>query len=293
MNKYKFSADKNLADTIKSYYNFENIKNNNQIYFQGKLNNGIKITSFIKKDGTYTLFFEGESNVIDEVNKFTNEATQVSNENKWLVTTSQIGSDEVGVGDFFGPVVVVATYLTSEDMKLIDKYDIKDSKKMSDQRIFNIGSEIITKFKYKHIYCNPSKISSLEKSGWSMHKILTNLHNLCHKKLIEEYNLSPLIPVFVDQFDSSKVYFNYCNDIIDNPLTFKTKGESYYPSVAISSVIARYYFLTYWEELEKKLKMPIPKGASSEVDKVYKKLKEDKNSNVELYVKQHFRNFND
>ena len=53
--------------------------------------------------------------------------------------------------------------------------------------------------------------------------------------------------------------------------TFKTKGESYYPCVALASVIARYAFLLEKDELDKKYKTNIPFGASNKVNDFAKK----------------------
>ena len=41
---------------------------------------------------------------------------------------AQIGSDEVGTGDFLGPVVVCAAFVDEETMKVINEYHIVDSK---------------------------------------------------------------------------------------------------------------------------------------------------------------------
>ena len=40
-----------------------------------------------------------------------------------------IGSDEVGTGDYFGPIVVTASYVTKEDIPYLEELGVKDSKK--------------------------------------------------------------------------------------------------------------------------------------------------------------------
>ena len=42
-------------------------------------------------------------------------------EEKWEDNNEQIGSDEVGVGDFFLGFYVVASYLSKEDMSLVEE----------------------------------------------------------------------------------------------------------------------------------------------------------------------------
>ena len=53
-------------------------------------------------------------------------------------TENHMGSDEVGTGDFFGPITVVATYVKKEDIpdtvELIEKFNISPIKKTHDFR---------------------------------------------------------------------------------------------------------------------------------------------------------------
>lgn len=45
-----------------------------------------------------------------------------------------IGSDEVGTGDFFGPITVCAAYVDAEMMPLLKELGVKDSKAMKIQK---------------------------------------------------------------------------------------------------------------------------------------------------------------
>ena len=46
-----------------------------------------------------------------------------------------IGSDEVGTGDYFGPIIVTATLVNKETRKFLEELKIMDSKKMTDDKI--------------------------------------------------------------------------------------------------------------------------------------------------------------
>ena len=46
-----------------------------------------------------------------------------------------IGSDEVGTGDYFGPIIVTATLVNKQTRKLLEDLKIMDSKKMTDDKI--------------------------------------------------------------------------------------------------------------------------------------------------------------
>ena len=68
------------------------------------------------------------------------------------------------------------------------------------------------------------------------------------------------IPCFIDQFCDVDLYYSYLqyeDKVITKNITFKTKGESQYPSVAVSSMIARYCFLKEIEILENKYQVKI------------------------------------
>ena len=41
-------------------------------------------------------------------------------------------SDEVGTGDYFGPIVVTACYVTKDDIPFLEKLGVGDSKKIDD-----------------------------------------------------------------------------------------------------------------------------------------------------------------
>ena len=48
---------------------------------------------------------------------------------------SSVGSDEVGTGDYFGPIVVTASYVTKDDVSFLDELGVGDSKKINDEKI--------------------------------------------------------------------------------------------------------------------------------------------------------------
>ena len=53
-----------------------------------------------------------------------------------------IGCDEVGVGDYFGPIVTCACYIDNTNLEKFKKLKIKDSKKLSDEYILQIAGFI-------------------------------------------------------------------------------------------------------------------------------------------------------
>ena len=83
----------------------------------------------------------------------------------------------------------------------------------------------------------------------------------------------------------------------DNPLqdiVFKTKGESFYPSIACASMVARYCFLKEKEKLEEKYSMKIPFGASKKVNEFAKEfIKKFGQQEFDKNVKKNFANYDE
>lgn len=297
-------VDQAKAEEIRDFYHAQELKDKPYEYFLTRKGQ-ITIHAYSSRKEIYSIVFSGEreSDLIEEVSLFAKDYTvkrteEVSKEKNayyqgWEDLNYQIGSDEVGVGDFFGPLVVCASYITPMDIPFLEKLKVNDSKKMNDGYIMEIGPTLKKKIKNFVFMVTSEKISALEANKMSMHKIMAKVHNLAQKSLIEKYGIGKETIVYIDQFEKEAIYRKYAGaDLIDNPLYFRTKGESYYPSVAASSVIARYVFLSQWQKMEKELGMEIPKGAGKEVDRVYGILKKTKSQEeLDRYVKRHFRNY--
>ena len=176
----------------------------------------------------------------------------------------QAGSDEVGTGDTFGPIVVCAAIIETSDYEYINKQNITDSKKISDEKIMKIGPELIKKFKHSLIILDNVRYNEMNKK-YNMNAIKAMLHNQSYINLIDKGYDIPKACI-VDQFTPKDNYYGY---LLNQPkvydkLVFETKAESKYPAVAVASCIARYAFLVKFNELEKKYNMNLPKGSSDE-----------------------------
>lgn len=183
-----------------------------------------------------------------------------------------IGSDEVGTGDYFGPIIVTATLVNKDTRKLLEELKIMDSKKMTDEKILRCAPIIMKKLPYVTFTLSNTKYNEWTKKGFNMNKIKAILHN---KVLYELSNMDiPYHKIIVDQFTTPRSYFSYLKqeNITDKvtKITFLTKGESKHLSVAAASVISRYLFLQEMDKLSDKYKVTILKGASDKVDSLGK-----------------------
>ena len=100
----------------------------------------------------------------------------------------------------------------------------------------------------------------------------------------------------MDQFCTEKQYYEYLEgskSILKN-IIFKEKGETYFPSVALGSCIARYYFLIEIESLNKQYNLNFPLGAGKNVDEFTQKfISKYGFDELKKVSKNNFRNFQD
>ncbi len=184
---------------------------------------------------------------------------------------SSIGSDEVGTGDYYGPIVVTASFVAKENIPFLTELGVKDSKKISDEQILKIVPKIIKKIPYKTIMISNKEYNEKYNKDMNMNKIKAILHN---KVLTEMAKDNQYDYIVIDQFESEKSYYNHLKEV-PNPLkgiTFITKAEDKCLSVAVSSLISRYIFIKEMDKLGNKYGIFLPKGANYYVEDVGIKL---------------------
>lgn len=186
---------------------------------------------------------------------------------------SSIGSDEVGTGDYFGPIVVCASYVNKKDINFLEELGVRDSKKLTDEKILKIAPNIIKKIPYCAYILKNTEYNKLQNEGYNMNKIKAILHNKVLLSLMKKDNYSYDM-VVVDQFTPPRNYYAYLKnqENVFRKITFTTKAEDKCLSVACSSIISRYLFLKEIEQLENELGSFIPKGAGSLVDEFGKNI---------------------
>jgi ribonuclease HIII len=264
-------ADRELLNQIIAYYQKYQTANDGQyILFQAKKSQ-VTITAYQNTKGKETkVTFCGEG-FIKEAKRWNRDIVPPKEESAdegplgWFEIDDQIGSDEVGTGDFLGPICVCAAFLKKEDVAYLKRVGVADSKKVSDEYILQIAPSLIKRFSYSQVSLSNEKYNELVQKGININEIKARLHNRVLLNLIKKHGPRH---VYVDKFVSESRYFTYASrdhEIVRN-IVFKTKGESRYPSVALASIIARYSFLKKMEAIGNRYKRVIPFGASSKVD---------------------------
>ena len=187
------------------------------------------------------------------------------------IDISSVGSDEVGTGDYYGPIVVTASFVSKDNIPFLTELGVRDSKKLSDEQILKIVPKIIKKIPYKTIMLSNKEYNDNYGKDMNMNKIKAVLHNKVLTEMVKDNDYDYIV---VDQFEPEKSYYNHLSDV-PNPLkgiTFITKAEDKCLSVAVSSLISRYIFIKEMDKLGDKYGIFLPKGANYYVEDVGIKL---------------------
>ena len=186
---------------------------------------------------------------------------------------SSVGSDEVGTGDYFGPIVVTATYVSRDIVKYLEDLGIRDSKKVTDDFILKVTPEIIKRIPYRSIILTNKEYNEKYSNNLNMNKIKAIMHNKVLYQIMTE--LKPEVDyIIVDEFAREKRYYEYINDVpnIQRGITFIQKAEDKNLAVGAASIISRYIFLKEFDKLCDEVGLPLPKGAGVNVDKIGEEL---------------------
>lgn len=197
------------------------------------------------------------------------EVEKEAKKNEVYMNCSAVGSDEVGTGDYFGPIVVTASFVEKDNVDFLRSLGVGDSKKISDEKILKIAPQIAKKIKYRSVILSNSEYNEKYDKSVNMNKIKAILHNKVLFQLIQEEK-PKYDYIIVDEFARSNRYYSYLDGINDvqRNITFMTKAEDKNMAVAASSIISRYIFLKEFDKLSDSLKIPLVKGAGKDVDKI-------------------------
>lgn len=173
-----------------------------------------------------------------------------------------LGSDETGKGEWYGPLVVVGTALTPEEIVELRKLGVRDSKTISKLNLIKLAKKIINMpFLRESRILMPETYNRLyedfKKEGKTLNDLMAWAHAEIIKDLLEKLE-NKRTKVVIDKFDVKKTESRLRGDMrlrkIDNSnvvVTQMSKGESEIP-VATASIIAKYIFEKKVDKLNSK-----------------------------------------
>lgn len=278
-----FQADE--EDTVVTLYE------SNKVVFQG-ISADIDADMWRQREKALTGNYPVEKKKDDKKDNKKDDKKDVIGDKIDFYFANTIGSDEVGTGDYFGPIVVTACYVDKKEIVFLENIGIKDSKKLTDERIKKIAPELIRRIPHTTIILSCKEYNDLYDKNINMNGIKSILHNKALYTLLNKgkFNYDKIV---VDQFVYEKKYYEHlknCKYIVKN-ISFTTKAEDKCLSVAAASIISRYIFLNEIAKMSNELGTKILLGAGRDVDEIAKNIKDkhgiDKLRNL---VKLNFKN---
>ncbi len=183
------------------------------------------------------------------------------------VTGTRIGTDEVGKGDYFGPLVVAGVLVTDETEPKLRTLGVRDSKTLSDTTVTNIAiriRQVLGRKNVEEIWISPLKYNILHQKFRNVNRILGWAHARAIENLLS--NGQECDKAVADQFGDERY--------IDEALMRKGRTIKLIQipkaerdvAVAAASVLARDIFLRKLEDLGKSYLLEFPKGATHVVE---------------------------
>lgn len=294
MNTYTSKFNNSEFEKIKAYFESIGAEFSNQQYavFRAKTPQGVAI---LYNSGKFLIQGSDVSELVNHFNATINN--QPLAEQKLAInTTSQnipmphIGVDESGKGDFFGPLVIAGVLATDTNSKKFIEAGIKDSKKLTDEKILKLAGIIKANAVHSVVVIGNEKYNELYAKFNNLNKLLAWGHARVIENILEKESCSYALS---DKFGNESLIKNA---LIDKgkkiTLEQRVRAEEDI-AVAAASVLARAEYVNRMQTLSRRYEIELPKGASDKVLQTAKKYSQiygkDK---LNVVAKTHFKTYN-
>jgi ribonuclease HIII len=192
--------------------------------------------------------------------------------------TSYIGTDESGKGDYLGPLVIAGVFLNEDMVKNLKSIGVRDSKKISDDKIAEFARTITDTIEKKHysiVVIGPEKYNELYNKIRNLNTLLAWGHARVIENILANTNCDTAV---ADQFGNEDFIKNALMEKGKNINLIQMPRAERHVAVAAASILARDSFLGRMKMMSDKYGIKMPKGASNVVIET-----------CETLVKQHGR----
>src|SRR2546427_2585153 len=174
----------------------------------------------------------------------------------------EIGIDESGKGDYFGPLVIAGVYVAREQEEPLRVAGVQDSKALSDKRAATLAEQIRVLCRFTLVVIGPERYNSLQASVKNLNRLLAWGHARAIENLLEQV---PCDRVVADQFGDERFLKNALMAKGRTVTLIQKPRAEEEVAVAAASIIARAEFLRRLQELSTRSGVSLPKGASDAV----------------------------
>lgn len=199
----------------------------------------------------------------------------------------QIGIDESGKGDYFGPLVIAGVYVPQEQEAQLKAIGVRDSKTLSDAKATALAAQIRTQCPHTVVAIGPERYNAMHTSMKNLNRMLAWGHARAIENLLEKVECHRVV---ADQFGDER----FLNNALmakgrEVTLIQKPRAEEEV-AVAAASILARAEFLRRLQELGIRYGITLPKGASDAVIQAAKQFVQKHDTDTLGQVaKLHFR----
>jgi ribonuclease HIII len=199
-----------------------------------------------------------------------------------------LGSDEVGKGEWYGPLVTTAVALVPEDIIRFREIGVRDSKTLSKKELEKLAGQIIgSSTIHKSVILMPEvyneRYREFEKEGKSLNDLLAWSHAAAIKDVLGIVSTtSQKIKIIIDKFDVEKTDLRLERANIKQPnveIIQSSKGDTEIP-VSVASILAKHEFEERVDQLCKQINIDLRNSSPEEIDR----------KTLPLVSKTHFKN---
>jgi len=204
-------------------------------------------------------------------------------------TAGILGVDESGKGDFLGPLVIAGVLADEKGAVLLQDRKVRDSKKISDNRILELSRWIKGNFIHSIVTIGPEKYNQLYEKIGNLNKLLAWGHSRIIENIASENSVDLAVS---DKFGRSDFIERA---LMKNGRKIKLRQQvraEVIVQVAAGSILARAGYIKYMKKLSDLYAMVLPKGAGNIVDDAARNFI-NKYGRAELakIAKLHFKNY--
>lgn len=274
-----FYINEKQKSLIKEHYQNYKIENKNKSYELFQYHN-ITIEVYQNK----VIFRGNKEEIIEEYRSNWNQLDKNQ--------SPVIGNAEFGIDNFFGPIVIISSYIGSGNLEKLRLLNIRDYKDLSQSKFIELAQDIMKTIIFESVIINNRKYNQWIDAGYSPNIIKTWGENQALVRMLQhriQYDT-----IIIEQYIKENIYFQYIenmkdnrNKIIKDKVEFLINAESKYLAVACSKIISRYLFLEEIKKIKGIDPNLIPLGTGQEVKLFLAKIKNEKSIEFNKFLDRH------
>ncbi|MFQ5990864.1 MAG: ribonuclease HIII [Nitrospiraceae bacterium] len=177
--------------------------------------------------------------------------------------SERIGIDESGKGDYFGPLVIAAAFVSPQIERDLRLMEVRDSKRISDGRVHELARDIRQVCKCSIVAIGPERYNELHAKIGNLNRLLAWGHARALENLLEQVDAKVAI---ADQFGDERYISNALLERGKQVHLIQRPKAEEDVAVAAASILARAEFLVRLKRLSEQVGTSLPKGASHSVE---------------------------